>query len=131
MYALPDLVLCLAVLMYVWLLVNVGRARKKYGVSSPAVTGNEDFERVFRAQQNTLENMVMFVPLLYSFSRYVSPAWGALLGLVWVIGRVWYAIGYYAPTGKKRSPGFMLSAFALLLMLLGTLLGIGKELLGL
>jgi glutathione S-transferase len=128
MHALPALVICLAFIMYSMLIVNVVRARGKYGVASPATTGNADFERIFRAQQNTLEHLVMFVPLLWLFSQYVSPLWGALIGLVWVLARIWYALGYYAPTGKKRSPGFGLSVGALALLLVGSLLGIARNL---
>jgi glutathione S-transferase len=129
MQALPALVTCLAFVMYFWLIGNVILARGKYGIQTPSVIGNKDFERVYRAQQNTLEHLVVFVPLLFLFSQYVSPTWGAGIGLVWVLARVWYALGYYAPTGKKRSAGFTLSVVALLLLLLGTLIGIIRVLL--
>ncbi len=129
MHALPALVTCLAFAMYFWLIINVAVARGKYGIEIPATTGNADFERVFRAQQNTQEYLVAFVPLLFLFSQYVSPVWGAGIGLVWVIGRIWYALGYYAPTGKKRSPGYLISTVALLLLLLGAIIGIVMALL--
>jgi glutathione S-transferase len=128
MHALPALVTCLAFIMYAMLIVNVGFARRKYGVATPAITGNADFERVFRAQQNTLEHLVVFVPLLWLFSQYVSPPWGALIGLVWVLARIWYALGYYAPTGKKRAPGFGVSVGALVILLVGSLTGIARTL---
>src|SRR5271168_961164 len=127
MQALPALAMCLAIAMYFWTIVNVARARRKYGVATPAITGNADFERVFRTQQNTVEHLVMFVPCLLLFSQY-WPTWGAGIGLVWVIARVWYALGYYAPTGKKRSPGFGLSVAALAVLFLGSLTGIAMTL---
>jgi uncharacterized membrane protein YecN with MAPEG domain len=126
--ALPDLVICLAVAMYIWTSVNVSRARGKYKISAPATTGNPDFERVFRAQQNTLEHMVAFIPCLLLFSQYASPLWGAGIGLVWVLARVWYAIGYAAPTGSKRGPGFGIALAALAVLLVGALVGIVMKL---
>jgi glutathione S-transferase len=128
MQALPALVMCLAIAMYFWTIFNVGRARAKYGIATPATTGNADFERVFRAQQNTLEQLVMFIPCLWLFSQYAWPTWGAAIGLVWVIARVWYALGYYAPTGKKRSAGMTVSVIALAVLFLGSLIGIGMTL---
>ena len=122
--ALPALVICLAVAMYFWTIVNVGRARRKYKISAPATTGNENFERVFRAQQNTLEHLVVFFPCLWLFCRYASPTWGAGIGLVWVLARVWYAIGYASPTGRKREPGFAISSIALTVLLVGSLVGV-------
>jgi glutathione S-transferase len=44
----------LTLLLYFALTANVGRARVKYGIKAPAVTGNEHFERAFRVQMNTL-----------------------------------------------------------------------------
>jgi uncharacterized membrane protein YecN with MAPEG domain len=124
MQSLPDLVICLAVVMYIWTAGNVTRARSRYKISAPATTGNQDFERVFRAQQNTLEHLVVFVPCLWLFSRYVSPVWGAGIGLVWVLARIWYALGYAAPTGSKRGPGFGLALAALAVLLVGAVIGI-------
>lgn len=122
--ALPAMVLCLAVAVYIWTIANVVRARGKYNISAPATTGHPDFERVFRTQQNTLEHLVIFVPCLWLFCRYASPLWGAGIGLVWVLSRVWYVIGYAAPTGKKRNPGFTISFAAEIILLVGTAVGI-------
>lgn len=124
MYALPALVICLGIAVYIWTIVNVSRARGKYGISAPATTGNPEFERIFRAQQNTLEHLVMFVPCMLLFSQYASPLWGAGIGLVWVASRVWYAVGYAAPTGRKRALGYGISLAAIGILLVGALIGI-------
>jgi glutathione S-transferase len=124
---LPPLValtICLAIAVYIWTIVSVSRARGKYGIRAPATTGNADFERVFRAQQNTLEHLVMFVPCILLFSRFVSPLWAAGIGLVWVLSRIWYAIGYAAPGGNQRSMGFGISFAATGVLLVGALIGI-------
>jgi uncharacterized membrane protein YecN with MAPEG domain len=124
MHPLPALIVCLAIAMYIWTIVQVSRARRKYAIAAPATTGNVDFERVFRAQQNTLEQLVIFIPCLLLFSEYVSPSWGAGIGLVWVIGRVWYAIGYAAPGGGKRAPGGATSFITNSVLLVGATIGI-------
>jgi glutathione S-transferase len=124
MYALPALVICLGIAVYIWTIVSVSRARGKYGIPAPATTGNPDFERIFRAQQNTLEHLVMFVPCMLLFSQFASPLWGAGIGLVWVIARVWYAVGYAAPTGRRRSLGYGISFAAIGVLLAGAVIGI-------
>jgi hypothetical protein len=47
---LPALVTLAAVFVYFVTTLNVGRAREKYKIVAPAVTGNLDFERVYRVQ---------------------------------------------------------------------------------
>ena len=123
MSPLTGLISALALLLYFVLTINVGRARAKYKVPVPQMTGDPDFERVLRVQQNTVEQIIFFLPLLWIFSYFVSPVWGAGLGGVWIIGRIIYAWGYYQAT-EKRGPGFAiasLSSIALLLVSLGKL----------
>lgn len=88
----------------------VGRARGRYGVRAPATTGHEMFERAFRVQMNTLENVVIFLPALWLAALWVSEAVATILGAVWLIGRIWYAIAYMREP-ESRGGGFVL-AFA-------------------
>ena len=74
--AYVDIVTALALLQFVGSAFKVGGARGRYGVKAPAVTGNEIFERHFRVQQNTLEQLVVFLPGLYLFSHYLQPPRG-------------------------------------------------------
>jgi glutathione S-transferase len=123
MSPLTGLISALALLLYFVLTINVGRARAKYKVPVPQMTGDPDFERVLRVQQNTVEQIIFFLPLLWIFSYFVNPIWGAGLGGVWIIGRIIYAWGYYQAT-EKRGPGFAiasLSSITLLLVSLGKL----------
>lgn len=115
-------VVILAVLQFFWFGILVGRARTRYQVPPPATTGNEIFERYFRVQQNTLEQLVIFIPSIWTFANYVSATWAAVLGVVFVVGRQLYQLGYVADP-KKRFAGFGLSALPNLLLALGGLGG--------
>jgi glutathione S-transferase len=119
----PSLVTVSALILYFVVTINVGRARAKYQVPVPQTTGNLDFERVLRVQQNTLEQLVLFLPALWLFSVYVSPIWGSVLGTTWIIGRIAYAWGYYQ-AAEKRGVGFAISSLSSIGLILGSLVGI-------
>ena len=119
----PALVTALAAIVYLVLVINVGRARAKYGVLPPATTGNENFERVLRVQYNTLEQLIFFLPGLWLFAIYRDPGIAALLGAVWLLGRILYAWGYYQ-AAEKRMVGFALSSLSSIILVLGALLAI-------
>jgi uncharacterized membrane protein YecN with MAPEG domain len=119
----PSLVTMASLLVYYVLTLNVGRARAKYQIKPPQTTGNPNFERVLRVQQNTIEQMLMFLPALWIFSNYVSSMWGAILGSIWIIGRIVYAIGYYQ-AAEKRGLGFGITSLSTLVLLVGALVGV-------
>lgn len=112
----------LALVEYVVFAMLVGRARGLYKVEAPAVTGHPVFERYFRVQQNTLELLVVFLPALWLFGHYLSPLWAAILGGVFLLGRVLYLRGYVADPGR-REVGFALSMLPVLALLAGGLWG--------
>jgi glutathione S-transferase len=116
------IVTVLALAQFFWLATQVARARARYGIAAPAVSGNEVFERHFRVQMNTLEQLVLFLPSLWIFANYISPLWAAALGVVFIIGRAIYATAYVRDP-KSRSLGFGLTAFPILAMMIGILLG--------
>ncbi|MEG5044938.1 MAPEG family protein [Microcoleus sp. B4-C1] len=124
----PSLITVSALILYFVVTINVGRARFQYKVSPPQMTGNPDFERVVRVQQNTLEQMILFLPSLWLFSQFISPIWGAGIGAVWIIGRILFAWGYYQ-AAEKRAAGFGISTLATLALLGGSLTGIIMSLL--
>jgi uncharacterized membrane protein YecN with MAPEG domain len=124
----PSLITVSALILYFVVTINVGRARFKHKVSPPQMTGNPDFERVLRVQQNTLEQMILFLPSLWLFSQFISPIWGAAIGAVWIIGRILFAWGYYQ-AAEKRAAGFGISTLATLALLGGSLTGIIMSLL--
>jgi glutathione S-transferase len=105
---LPAIVVLLTVLLQFGTMWVVGHAREKYGIKAPAVTGHPGFERALRVQMNTLESTVMFLPSLWLAAQYNAPLWAGVAGLVWVVGRVWYAVAYLQDAAK-RGPGYMVS----------------------
>ena len=115
-------VITLALLEFVVFGMLVGRARGRYGVNAPAVSGHEIFDRYFRVHYNTMEMLVTFVPSIWLFGLYVSPQWAAAIGAVYLIGRIVYLRGYVADPGK-REIGFGLSALPIVVLLVGSLWG--------
>ena len=127
--AYVDIVTALALLQFVYFGIQVGRARARFGVKAPAITGNEQFERYFRVQQNTLESIVVFVPSLYLFSRYFNPLWAAGLGVIYLIGRQVYAAAYVKDPAK-RGAGYGLTVLPVLALIIGGLLGAFLQIFG-
>ncbi len=123
---LVSLVTIFSLLLFLVVTINVGRARVKYGVKPPAISGDENFERAARVQQNTLEQIVLFLPALWIFANFVSPIAASILGTIWIVGRILYAWGYYQ-AAEKRGIGFAISILATMVLLLGSLVGIGQQ----
>jgi uncharacterized membrane protein YecN with MAPEG domain len=126
--ALPALTTLVALLLYFVIVVNVGRARMKCKIAAPAVTGDPDFERAYRVQANTMEQLIAFLPALWLFALYVSPSWASVLGTVWVAGRALYAVGYYR-AAEKRGAGFGVGMLAFIALWLGAAWGVVRALL--
>ncbi len=120
MYHFTALVTCLAILFYFFTTIQVSKARKAFGIKLPAISGNADFERVFRVQANTLEWMPIFLPALWLFAIYISDPIAAAIGVVWIAGRILYMIGYSQATAK-RGPGFFIQALAGFVLWAGSL----------
>ena len=121
----PALVTGLALLVYLWTMIACMRARGRTGVKAPSVTGNAEFERYFRIQQNTIEQLVLFLPGLWLFSLELSQFWAGIIGLVFVAGRILYGVSY-ARDPAARGPRFTIGLIATLLLLLGGLAGVLK-----
>jgi glutathione S-transferase len=120
MFHFTALVTCVAILFYFFTSIRVAKARQAFGIKAPAITGNPDFERVFRVQMNTLEWMPIFLPSLWLFAIYISDPIAAVLGLVWIAGRVLYLTGY-SQAAEKRGRGFGIQAGAAMILWAGAL----------
>jgi glutathione S-transferase len=114
------LVSLLALLVYFWMSLQVGRARGKSGIKPPAMTGDPLLERAVRVHINTLEFLPIFLVSLWLFAVYGNDAVAAALGIVWIVGRVLYATGYMADPAK-RSTGFLIQFLACAALLLGAI----------
>jgi glutathione S-transferase len=127
--AYVDIVTALALLQFMVFGYKVAKARGRYGVAAPAVAGNQTFERYFRVQQNTLEQLIAFLPGLYLFSHYYSPLIAAALGVIYLIGREIYAMTYVKEP-KKRELGYALTVLPMAVLILGGLFGAIRQLAG-
>jgi glutathione S-transferase len=125
--AYVDIVTALAVLQFIVFGFRVGAARGKYGVKAPAITGNEIFERYFRVQQNTLEQLIGFLPAIYIFAKYWSPWVAATLGAVYLVGREIYAFTYVKDPAK-REVGYGMTFLPLVILVGGALIGAVRSL---
>jgi glutathione S-transferase len=114
------IVTLLALLVYIWMGFSVGGARAKSGIAAPAMTGDPTLERYLRVQGNTLEWLPVFLASLWIFAFYWNDRIAALLGVVWIVGRILYALGYWSDA-SKRSTGFMIQMFATAVLLFGAL----------
>jgi glutathione S-transferase len=131
MHGLVALVTLLSLALFFWMGADVARARARFGVPAPAVSGHPEFERYFRVQANTLEGIVLFLPCLWLFALTIDglrgsdlgDKIGAALGLVWIIGRVIYMRSYVRDPAS-RGLGFGVQALASMLLLIGSLVAI-------
>lgn len=119
------LVTFLAIAVYFWADLRVGMARGTYKIKAPATSGDPDFERIFRSHQNMLEWMPIFLPSLWLFAFTLSDRWAALVGLVWIGGRVLYLVTY-VQDAAKRGRGFAIQASAAAVLFAGALIGVVK-----
>jgi glutathione S-transferase len=69
---------------------------------------------------NTLEWLPIFLPSLWLFAIYIGDGIAAGIGLVWVIGRILYVLGY-ARAVKDRGPGFAIQALAAIALWVGAI----------
>ncbi len=114
------IVTLLALLAYFWMSLQVGRARSKSGINPPTMTGDPSLERAIRVQSNTLEWLPIFLASLWLFAIYWNALVAAGLGVIWIIGRLIYSVGYMADPAK-RSTGFLIQFLATAVLLLGAL----------
>lgn len=96
-----EIVMIVALLECQVMSLMAGRARLKFKVKAPATTGHPTFERYYRVHQNTLEQLMVFVPALLVFGLYVSSRAAVVLGILFVVARAAYAIGYIRDPGQR------------------------------
>lgn len=117
-----DIVGLLSVVQLIVFVVLVGRARGRYGVAAPATSGHPVFERYYRVQMNTVESLIVFLPALWLAARYWSPKYAAILGVIYLAGRMLYLFAYVSDP-KKRSLGYSLSMAPTMALVIAALVG--------
>ena len=125
---LVVIVVVVALLEYIYLSFQVGQGRGKYEVPAPAISGHPVFERLYRVQMNTLEQLIVFLPAIWLFGTYVSAEVAAALGVVFIVGRFVYLTSYVKDP-EKRTGGFLLTFASNVILLLGALVGAVSKLL--
>lgn len=115
-----TIVAILSLLQFFWFSFLVGTLRVKLGVKAPAVSGHPEFERNFRVQQNTMEQLVLFLPALLLYAHYVRPFWAAGFGAVFIVGRFIYRAEYLKDPAT-RSLGFAVTILPSMIMLIWVL----------
>jgi len=123
------LIILVALLQYIFFVMKVGFTRGKYEVNAPKTVGHDTWERYFRVQQNTMEQLVIFIPAIVIFTIYVSEKWAMLPGILFIIGRqVYYFL--YIKSPASRGPGVALSFFSNMAMVLGGIIAIALKYIG-
>ncbi|KAL5721928.1 glutathione transferase [Ranunculus cassubicifolius] len=119
-YGYVILVFVLYFFLNIWMGFRVGAARKKYNVPYPTLYALESenheamlFNCVQRGHQNTMEMMPMFLFAL-GVGGLPHPLIAAPIGLLYVIGRAVYFVGYSTGEPKNRLYGGSLSLVCLL-----------------
>jgi uncharacterized membrane protein YecN with MAPEG domain len=124
-HAYVAIITLVSLLVYFWMVIGVGAARRKSGIDAPVMTGDPGLERAVRIQANTLEWLPVFLPSLWLCHLFWQPQDQtglivAALVIVWIVGRIVYALGY-ASDPSKRSMGFGIQLLATAVLLFGAL----------
>ncbi len=124
---LVAIVIILALVEYFAFGILVGRARAKYDIKAPAISGDPIFERYYRVHQNTLEQLAIFLPAIVIYGVYGNPTYAAGLGMVFIIGRIVYLRGYVSDPGA-RGTGFAIGFLATVALLVAGLFSAARNL---
>uniref|UniRef100_H0WTD9 Microsomal glutathione S-transferase 2 n=1 Tax=Otolemur garnettii TaxID=30611 RepID=H0WTD9_OTOGA len=106
--------------------LHVGKARSKYKVTPPAVTGSLEFERIFRAQQNCVEFYPIFLITLWMAGWYFNQVFATCLGLVYIYARHLFFWGY-SEAAKKSLQKVTKEIILLALLTVVSALGIANN----
>lgn len=119
---LVALVTLLIIIQCMFFMAQTGKARIKYDVKAPAVTGNEIFERTNRVHQNTIEQLILQLPAMWICGTYLNGTFAAAMGAAFIIGRFLYSASYVKDP-SSRGPGMMVGGLSIIATLLGGLWG--------
>ncbi|MDR3498266.1 MAG: MAPEG family protein [Parvibaculum sp.] len=122
-YPHTGLVTLVTLAVYFWMSLQTAKVRSKTNTPAPAMTGPDELMRAIRVHENTMEGLILFLPALWLFALTIGDIWAALVGIFYPIGRIVYALGYYA-AANKRSRGFMIGLISTAILYLGALIAL-------
>ncbi|MDH4017587.1 MAG: MAPEG family protein [Actinomycetota bacterium] len=105
------LITVLALVEYLVFQGATGAARQKAKIPAPKVTGDEHYERWYRVQMNTVEQLVVFLPALWLCAHVGATTVALVAGSAFLVGRALYAMSYVKDP-EKRTIGFVLGYLA-------------------
>ena len=120
---LTGLVSLLAILIAIGTAILVARVRTQTGILPPAMSGHPSVERALRVQGNTVEGFIVFLPALWLAALYFQGWIPPIIGLVWCLGRIAYAVGYMQDA-KRRHMGFAICIFSVFALVILAAIGI-------
>jgi glutathione S-transferase len=120
---LTALATLFAILISIGTAILVARTRRTTGIQPPAMSGDARLERALRVQGNTVEGFVVFLPALWLAAIYFQGWAPPIIGLIWCLGRILYAVGYVADA-DRRHIGFGICIFSVLILVILAAIGI-------
>ena len=90
---------------------RAGAMRGKHGVNAPAMTGHAEFDTAFRIHMNTVEQLVLFIPVLWLATSVVGDIWAA----------------GYAKAPEKRGQGMIITILSTAVLTMLSLWGVVQE----
>lgn len=102
-----------------FLTARAGALRGKHDIVPPKMVGNDDFEIAYRIQANSVEQLVIFMPIMWVGAYALGDIWGGVAGLVWILGRLVYAQAMNNDP-SKRGTGMIITTLPMIVLLIGT-----------
>jgi glutathione S-transferase len=122
-FTVMSLITVLAAVEVLVLGLLVGRGRATYGVPAPAMSGHPTWERLNRAHQNSLEQLVLFIPLFTAYVLNAGSQTGFAAGVVFLIARIVYAVGYVRDPAR-RAVGAWFTTITQVWLAVGAIVGL-------
>lgn len=122
-YILSALVTIGISLFTMYLAFHVWSARRKHKSKAYEHTDNKEVLIAMRAHMNTIENSIVFLPLLWVATVFSSALVAGSIWVVWFIARVCYGLLYLAEPKRRQIP-FMVSLLCIFITALLGLYGI-------
>lgn len=117
-----TIIVLLALVQFQYFGIAVGRARTRHDVKAPAVAGDEVFERFHRAHQNTLEQLVVFIPAIYACGYYANDLLAVACGVAFLTGRAWY-FRCYIVDPETRGRGMLVTMLSSVILVISGIIG--------